>query len=49
MNWKLELNIDREEVTKFHEKSKEWGDEKIKRIKELETEATKLKEEEINT
>ena len=30
---KEELNIEREEVVKFHEKSKEWGDEKIKRIK----------------
>ena len=40
---KEELNIEREEVAKFHEKSKEWGDEKIKRIKELETEVTKLK------
>ena len=31
-----------EEVIKFHKK---WGDEKIKRIKELETEVTKLKKE----
>ena len=39
------LTIEQEEVAKFHEKSKEWGDEKIKRIKELEAEVTKLKEE----
>ena len=42
---KEELNIEREEVVKFHGKSKEWGDEKIKQIKELEAENAKLKEE----
>ena len=42
---KEKLNIEREEIAKFHKKSKEWGNEKIKRIKELETEVTKLKEE----
>ena len=30
---KEELNIEREEVAKFHEKSKEWGEEKIKNWK----------------
>ena len=42
---KEELNIEREEVAKFHEKSKEWGDEKIKRIKELEAEVARLAKE----
>ena len=44
MTTKEELNVEREEVAKFHKKSKEWGDEKIKIIKELEAEVTKLKE-----
>jgi len=37
--------IEREEVAKFHEKSKEWGEEKIKRIKELEAEVSRLTQE----
>ena len=42
---KEELVIEREEVAKFHEKSKEWGEEKIKRIKELEAEVSRLTQE----
>jgi hypothetical protein len=44
---KEDLNIEREEITKFHEKSEEWSkrqkQELLDRIKELETELERMK------